>query len=98
MFPYFTEENCIPLQYTGWGDIYEGDIVAYDHTDIGGGSGVAEVMWMDDFCLQSNPGWCLWKNGYMRDSLLGAKVIGNIYQNPELLEVSETFKEPRAKE
>lgn len=79
------------MQYTGLKDklgnkIFEGDIVKFDNTCIGGASGVAEIFWLDDFCLQENPGWCMWNDGaYVRDSFLGSTVIGNIYQTPELL-------------
>jgi len=84
-------EQPIALESTGWFDkngklIFEGDIVEFDNTCIGGMKGIAEIIWIDDFCLQQNPGWSMWNKGYyVRDSFLGCEVVGNIFQTPDLL-------------
>ncbi|MFA7708495.1 MAG: YopX family protein [Candidatus Pacearchaeota archaeon] len=78
-------------QYTGLKDnkgkeIYEGDIVKNKLHGIG------EIKWQD-----RKGGWDsnLWKDDYnngclsshTEDDLLGVEVIGNIYENPELLKI-----------
>lgn len=67
--------------------IYEGDIVEYDGTAIGGRTFVAEVFYTTDMTLSCSPGFGLWvKNkGYSPMELGDYKVIGNKYENPELL-------------
>ena len=68
-------------------DIYERDIVIFDDSDIGGRKHVGEIIWCDDQSL-GNLAWGLWvkKRGYLQTDFLGKlKVIGNIYENPELL-------------
>lgn len=79
-------EDCILMQYTGLKDIdgeeiYEGDIVKHF-------SGLPFlVVWDNQYC-----GWGL-KNKNFTCSLLDYepskhyKILGNIYLNPELLEV-----------
>ena len=86
-----TQEHWHLMQFTGWKDkngkeIYEGDIVRFDNTKIGGVKGTAEICWLDDFTISDNPGWCMFNNGWLnRDSFLGCEIIGNIYDNNELL-------------
>lgn len=80
------------MQYTGLNDengveIYEGDLLSFR---IVQSSGIAEVEWFDD-------GWCLNLNDLVVASAwipyLGElnymEVVGNIHENPELLEKSE---------
>ncbi len=66
--------------------IYQGDIVEYDETDIGGEKGIGEVIWCDDLTLMHAPGYTLSNSdGISSHFPLGfLKVIGNIYENPEI--------------
>jgi uncharacterized phage protein (TIGR01671 family) len=79
------------MQYTGLSDkngkeIYEGDIIMFDNSQIGGKEIIGEVMFNMDNTL-SNLEWGLFnKNGYHSIDFLGDnKVIGNIYENPDLM-------------
>ena len=69
-------------------DIYEGDYIIFDDSDIGGSSIIGEVAWCDDLCLD-RPGFGLWvidketdkSLGYEKCSFLGhIEIIGNVYE------------------
>ena len=78
-------------QYTGLKDkngkeIYEGDIVRFDNSDIGGSLVIGEIMFNTDQTL-SNLEWGLWTSkGYHWTDFLGIlEVIGNVWENRDLL-------------
>ena len=83
--------ESILMQYTGLHDkngkeIYEGDIVKHDGFYVGDGhyeSGV-DVVEFDDGCYLGGDGEL---NSYEIVNK-GIEVIGNIYENPELLDIT----------
>jgi uncharacterized phage protein (TIGR01671 family) len=72
-------------------EIYEGDVVEFDETSIGGYKGIGEVEYVTDMTLYG-PCYCLWviksevkdenqsDTGFMRFPF-NVKVIGNIFKN-----------------
>ena len=79
-------------QFTGLTDkngkkIFEGDILRsdYDDDDDDCGTAIEEVVWHDN-------GWCIKEKDYTPDwmssamTMIYSQVIGNIHDNPELLE------------
>jgi len=88
MFDVEQEDLCFQ-QYTGLKDknnkdIYEGDIVTFrvlEGSDAIEGKG--EVLFVDGmFCFKKGVWWATNDRYFMQESL---EVIGNIFENPELL-------------
>ena len=89
-------KNAIFQQFTGLKDkngkeIYDGDIVFFDDHEIASKPyiGRAEVFWCEDLTLCNSPQWALWaigeKSGYYGYLIGEIEVIGNIFENPDLL-------------
>lgn len=94
----FPEEQIELMQYVGikdvaGNDIYEGDILAYDTED---GICIAEVVWTKDVDPNRDlspilgPGYVLtnarhWRNYKESEEGMELLILGNIYENPELL-------------
>lgn len=66
-------------------DIYEGDILSFDDSEVGGPKGIAEVTYCTDYTIISVPGFYIFGNGFYSSFPCHCKIIGNIYENPELL-------------
>ncbi len=92
-----TFESRIAMQYTGHKDkngkeIYEGDIVMFDNSEINQNpaKGLAEVIYTTDMTLADCPCFGLWfieeKQGFYKSMLGDIKIVGNKYENPELIE------------
>lgn len=89
-------DDITTQQYTGLKDkngdeIYEGDIVKYDNNETAQKPiiGLAEVIYMTDMTLVDAPCFGLWfignKSGFYKSMLGDIEVIGNIFENQELL-------------
>lgn len=93
-------DDCFVMQYTGLKDkngkeVYEGDIVKWSDGDWKGSSNprIAEVRFDPELCffafnVGSNGHKFGFSNFIYTDTEKYLEVIGNIYQNPELLKIS----------
>lgn len=90
------EESKVWMQFTGLCDrdgkeIYEGDVVRYENAGYDPSEG--ETPWEIGTVIFKNLAWMIDSDDYMLCdfTLTDLEVIGNIYENPELLRVESTF-------
>ena len=84
-------EDVELLQYTGLKDkngkeVYEGDVFIHNNHKF-------EVVWDSTRFIgldnnRSGKGYCCYVDSHYKDGSSSIEVIGNIYENPELLEMS----------
>lgn len=92
----YSHEEMLPLQYTGLHDrngkeIYEGDIVKGDNFQRFSGNPVVRWDGNGSFVLETDTGNSIYRETFFSflqgegHELRHLEVVGNIYQNPELL-------------
>lgn len=80
------------MEFTGLKDkhgreVYEGDIIIFDNSAVGGKKTMGEVVFNTDNTL-ANLEWGLWCDGYHPTDFLGdIEIIGNIFEDPECMHV-----------
>jgi len=95
-YPFSFFDGCFWMQYTGISQdhgsgrfyVYDGDIVELDMSEISGKKEdviTGEVQWNNDPTLDLQC-WGIWtkKGWYSTDFMGRLKILGNIYENPEM--------------
>lgn len=86
-FMFYKNNKLIPLQWTGLLDknskeVYEGDIL--DNKTVIVFDNLFGRFGFTEYDINAIPNW-VWSNSFNSENIKDFKVIGNIYQNPELL-------------
>jgi hypothetical protein len=81
-------QQCTGLRDIDGNLVYEGDIVEFDDSDwsLHPSQGRAEVVRCSDLTLVDSPCWRLHsRDGFHRGMLGKMKIVGNNFQNPDLV-------------
>lgn len=88
-------QQCTGLRDLDGNDVYEGDIVEFDDSEwsIYLAKGRVEVVRCADLTLVDAPCWGLhFRDGFHRGMLGRMKIVGNNFQNPDLVSRADSAR------